>query len=230
MTQHTTTDSDADANATEHEAEPEEEEEETPEYDDPELLERLYHDEGLSQAAIAERFGTNRWRIGELIRKYDLNKYHPDPMKRPATLVKVRPDPVKGPYYRWDDFQSGESLYVAQLIGIAKGADPHDLFGGRARIRIKNGRRDDLRLENVKVEQLADNPWQDRETLKEALADVERMGDLEERWDVSLSTVRNYMHQFGLERHFSPSRGWYVVDTETADSDSDAEAEAEAEA
>lgn len=181
---------------------------------DAEILHDLYHGEGLTQEEVGERLGISRVKVSELMRELDVPRRDYHPTTKPASLVRVNPDPLKGAYLRWDDHHSKETVYVGQLLAISEGADPHDVFNRRVNVRFENGRRDDLRPDNINIVWMVDNPWQDKETLKDALADVNRIADLEERWDVNYETIRRYMRKFGLTRHFELERGWYVEESE----------------
>lgn len=186
-----------------------------PPYRDPEVLHDLYHGEGLTQKEVGERLGIPRWKVSNLMRELDVPRRDTDPSKQPATLIRVNPEPVKGAYLRWDDHASGNSIYVGQLLAISEGVDPHLVFSERVNVRFDNGRRDDVRPENLEVVRMTGNPWQDKETLKKALAEVTHIEDLEDRWDVTYETIRRHMRKFGLTRHFDSEQGWYVEENES---------------
>lgn len=196
------------------EAETETEADGTPPHRDPEVLSSLYHGEGLTQKEVGERLDIPRWKVSNLMRELDIPRRSSAPEKQPASLVKVHPDPVKGAYLRWDDHAAGESVYVGQLLAISEGADPHDIFNKRVNVRFDNGRRDDLRPENLDIVSMVGHPWQDKERLKEALGEVSRIDELADRWDVNYETIRRHMRKFGLSRHYDSETGWYVEESE----------------
>lgn len=183
----------------------------------PENISRLYHDEGLTQREVGERIGVPRWKITEMMHDHDIPRRSPKRKPERAALVKQDPDPVRGPYLRWDDYISGKSVYVSQLLAIAAGkAEPADVFGQKVHIQFKNGRRDDLRPENIKVKRIKGNPWQRKEVLKERLPEVDSLSELAKEWDVREDTITRNMERHGLERHYDAERGgWYI--TESAD-------------
>ncbi len=163
---------------------------------------------------MGEILGIPQWEVSDRLIEHGIKKNVA--MDRPGVPLKPvhTPDPVKGPYLRWDDRAgSGETLYVSQLMAIAKGADPHEVFSQRVHARFKNGRRDDLRLENIEITRMKGQPWQDKETLKEALKGVQRLDEVCEKWDISKPTVQKWMKEHNLARHYdTENHEWYVVE------------------
>lgn len=204
-------------------------------YTDCETLRALYRE--YSQREIAQAFGVDQTTISYHLRDCGIEARTPGrpsgagvpltcaaktrtPEHTASTgdgqLSLLEEDP--GRYLQWVDTATGETVYVHQLLAISKGADPHELFGGPASVRFRNGRRDDLRPENIEVYNPAAGPWRDREAMIEALEEHATIGDIAEAWDVNPSTVNEWRKRHRLERHYDPERGgWYVTSMDADD-------------
>lgn len=115
-------------------------------YQDAELLDRLYNDEGLSGPAIAEQLGCSTYTVYKYLNLYDLKD-----TQQGAWLLNPAPIFDHNEYKAWKDQYRGERVhvYVHQLLAVANGADPHQIFGGDLEVHHKNNRRWDNRPENL---------------------------------------------------------------------------------
>jgi len=103
-------------------------------YRDAETLCRLYWDEGLSSYEIADRFGVTKTTILRWMNRLDIDRR--DKLESiKTTHPHIRTDAAG--YVRIQ--ANGEVARMHQLIAIAEGEDPYDLFGGGIDIHHKNG-------------------------------------------------------------------------------------------
>lgn len=87
---------------------------------DPREVARMYHDDGLEQSDIAERFGVHQSTVSKLMKREgietrDESDTHSTPW---ATFVRAT---TAGGYERWDANHRGttESVYVHRLAAVA---------------------------------------------------------------------------------------------------------------
>jgi len=103
-----------------------------------------------------------------------------------------------------------ERVYVHQLVAIADGADPHNLFDGPCQIHHSNGIPWDNRPSNIQTKHIAehasdharekwgDRPWRDEEALRKGLRKMSR-AKLADEWGCSKKTVTNWRKRHGIK-------------------------------
>lgn len=112
-------------------------------------LRREYVEEGLSAREIAEGEDYSRRHVNQSLEHHDLDKRN----KREAIWKKHGEEAKYLTHPRGHVMvSSGDRMaYLHQLLAIADGADPHDLFSGESVIHHKNNIPWDNRPENLKV-------------------------------------------------------------------------------
>lgn len=103
-----------------------------------------------------------------------------------------------------------ERVYVHQLVAIADGADPNELFGGPYQIHHSNGVPWDNRPSNIETkhiskhtsdhqkEKWADRPWRDEDAMREGLSKMSR-AKLSDEWGCSKTTITDWRMRHGIE-------------------------------
>lgn len=131
---------------------------------DPEWLEEQYWDKGLSLAEIAEKCNAGPPTLLKWFRRFDIPRRSPyfDRRSTPVSInitqgefgglpggyIEVRSRGEPKP----DGRQTYDRAYVHQLVAIAEGADPNNIFsGGEWHVHHKNGIRYDNRPSNLEV-------------------------------------------------------------------------------
>lgn len=122
-------------------------------------------------------------------------------------------------YEHWesaDNERGHDRVYVHQLLAIAEGANPHELFGDPKQIHHDNGIPWDNRPSNITVktaaqhaadhqsEQWGDAPWRDKDALRDGLESYS-VAALAERWGCSERTIRDWKSRFDFPA-LSPGR------------------------
>lgn len=117
---------------------------------DPEMLETLYWHEDLPMWKMAERLDVSRQTISRKMAEFKIDTRGFGPSRTTDTPVYYR---VPGGYPRVDHSHKAESeqIYVHQLLAIASGANPYDVFADEYHTHHKNGVRWDNRVENIEV-------------------------------------------------------------------------------
>jgi len=92
-------------------------------YKNPDTLQQLYCEEGLSQGGIAERFGITQQAVSYWFQKLGI-----ETPTRNYTVSRW----VDGGYSRLTD--GNEIVYEHHLCAIADGADPHDVFADGTKV------------------------------------------------------------------------------------------------
>lgn len=115
-------------------------------------------------------------------------------------------------YERWDAGSHDgdrETVYVHQLLAVADGADPSDLFGGDAQVHHRNGVPWDNRPENIDVKTVSDHasdhhsdrwgdaPWRDPDAIREGL-ESNSVAALADAWGCSTRTIRDWRRRHGM--------------------------------
>jgi len=116
-------------------------------YRDAETLRRLYHGEGMTLKEVGEHLGV----VGSTIRKW-MEKHGIERRTGREKPYRVTLRTRKDGYVQWfNDYDGKQSTcLVHQLVAIANGADPHDVFsGGDYNIHHKNGIAWDNRPSNL---------------------------------------------------------------------------------
>lgn len=121
-------------------------------WQDADTLHRLYWVEGLSLADIGENFGREPntilyWMEKNGVKRRDCSE---------ATTQSLRVEYAtrfigQNGYERWSDWISGERFAVHQLLAIADGADPHEVFDEDTVTHHEFGHPLDNRRGNIEV-------------------------------------------------------------------------------
>lgn len=129
---------------------------EYPGLEDEDRLTELHLECGMTAPQIAEKFGCNRGTVLKKLRKYGV------PIRR---AMRNRPtDPAHFSsngmgYERWHSSIEGElsALYHHQLLAVAAGEDPHDVFSDEMAVHHKNHIAWDNRVENLQLMSRSDH-------------------------------------------------------------------------
>lgn len=118
-------------------------------WDDEELLNELYVEEKQTLAEIADQLGTSEGVIQRRMDNFGI--------ERRDHIEYIRQGPVflrfdSSGYLRDESAVDGEKdmVYIHQLVAIADGANPHEIFGGK-HVHHQNHHRADNRAENLAV-------------------------------------------------------------------------------
>lgn len=118
-------------------------------WDDEELLKELYVEEKQTLTEIAEQLGTSEGVIQRRMDDFGI--------ERRDHIEYIRQGPVflrfdSNGYLRAESAVNGEkdTVYIHQLVAIANGANPHEIFGGK-HVHHRNHHRADNRAENLAV-------------------------------------------------------------------------------
>lgn len=184
-------------------------------YKDKETLERLYVDEGLTQEEIADKLGNAPGTIWRWIRKHNIER-----PQRPATCYTIEGYPM------WEC--GNEQLRVHQLLAIAEGYDPHEVFSDNHVIHHKNGIKwanwgDNIELitqskHGLHHQGIVDGKWHDKQTLWELYVEESMsMSEIAEKLECGVSTIGKYLRKFDIpiknnqgeyEQYVHPLRKW----------------------
>jgi|GEM_PF-1908257 len=116
---------------------------------DPEELQRLYHEEGMSLSEVGQELGVDREAIRTEMQRHGI------PRRGRLEAVKnsfaTFGTGIDGYEYWKDSSEGGGFLRVHQLLAISKGSEPHRVFSGEYDVHHRNGVKWDNRLENVEL-------------------------------------------------------------------------------
>ena len=188
-------------------------------WDNREILERLYHEKGLSQGDIADELGCSRSTV-----HYSMVR---NGVQRRGWLDSRRVE-----YARFRTQQHGYEVWetrvgdttkqcrVHQLLAIANGADPSEIFGG-SHIHHKNNVPWDNRDSNIEVLTLTEHnklhqeeahngaPWRDRDLMEKLYADEERtISEIAEEFGCSPGTVIEWARKHGFSKRDHKNSPW----------------------
>lgn len=90
------------------------------------VLRHLYYEDGLTQREIAAEFDVSERTVWRWMNKHGIQRRGPDHYRLPS------PSDASYPYpFIWmDDCGVDRLVYEHQLVALAAGADPENLFGG----------------------------------------------------------------------------------------------------
>jgi len=118
---------------------------------DESTLRRLYHEQRMTMAEIADELSVGKGTIQYWMNKHDIDR---DRVKKVMQRESSKPAPLRNHpdgYERWRDGWYEDTLYVHQLLAIAHGGDPYSLFGGECEVHHENNIPWDNRPENLQV-------------------------------------------------------------------------------
>jgi hypothetical protein len=127
---------------------------------DEERLRRMYWEEEMSSQDIADELGCSYGAVLRWMDKHDIPRR--DRLEashlsgcleaaREARRVDWVPYTISNGYEIWRDSATGNEISVHQLLAIANGADPHDVFRDGMVAHHRSGHRRDNRPENIEV-------------------------------------------------------------------------------
>ncbi len=176
-------------------------------YKDPDLLQKLYWEEGMSQYDIADAIGCDRSTVARWMDNLDVESRKPT-SERPSQFL------TNQGYERWNSTVDGvtKEVTVHRLLAVAKygfdavcGMDVHH----RNSIKWDN-RSDNIELLDPKEHRRHHNderhnhdetPWRNEDTLRKMYCVKEmNMAEIAERWGCSTVTVSNWIEKHGIEK------------------------------
>lgn len=107
-------------------------------------------------------------------------------------------------------------VYVHDLVAIAAGVDPHDLWADPAVVEVGFDDYQPAFTAEFAIE-IREMPWRSREKLIEAAEGAQTMPDVAEALGCDQWTVRKWLKRYGLERGYDPAEGWIVRETESGE-------------
>lgn len=178
------------------------------------ILRELYVERELSQPEIGDRLGCSGKTISRWMKRHGIAARSQQQASCLAVGTPYARLTTDGGHPIWrDHHDAGETgqtiVYVHQLLAIAEGGDPYEIFREETDIHHKNGIPWDNRPANITVmshkehtrhhHAQQDAPWNDPETLKREY-ETATIGELADRWDTYYTTVRRSLMRFGIER------------------------------
>mgnify|MGYP002338702297 CR=1 FL=1 len=117
---------------------------------DPEMLETLYWQEGLSMWRIAQRLGCSETAVRNAMVRFGIDRRG---RRGKVDTNKVLFENRKDGYVRVNNHHNGEQhgFFLHQLVLISKGVDPHKVFSEEYNTHHKNEVRWDNRPENLEL-------------------------------------------------------------------------------
>lgn len=130
-----------------------------PAVNDPEVLEMLYWQEGLSMYRIAERLGVAETTVYRRMREYGIDRrghaydsYRNRGKRRYNEYARYRVHEYGYPVWKGNGQGDGfNTTFVHQLIMVAEGHDPHKVYSDEYVCHHLNGVRWDNRPDNIDV-------------------------------------------------------------------------------
>lgn len=127
---------------------------------DEDTLQRLYWEEEMTMTEIGDELGCSSGSVLRWMEKHDIprrSRYEASRLAgcgdaaSEARRVEWVPYVVTNRYEIWRDGIAGEEVRVQQLLAIADGADPHEVFSDGIVTHHRNCHRRDNRPENIEV-------------------------------------------------------------------------------
>jgi len=128
-----------------------------PAVNDPEVLETLYWHEGLSMWQIAQRLDVSETTVYRRMRKFGIDRRgrsHYSQSQQTKQYAKYARYRVNDGYTVWEgngDSDGFATTFVHQLLLVAEGEDPHEVYSDEYHCHHDNGVRWDNRPENLEL-------------------------------------------------------------------------------
>lgn len=127
---------------------------------DEDTLQRLYWEEEMTTTEIGDELGCSSGSVLRWMEKHDIprrSRYEASRLAgcleaaREARRVDWVPYTISKGYEIWRDSGTGNDVAVHQLLAIANGADPHEVFREGTVAHHRSSHRRDNRPENIEV-------------------------------------------------------------------------------
>jgi len=172
---------------------------------DPEMLETLYWQEGLSMWRIAQRLDCSETAVRNAMIRFGIDRrdsaYNGNQQKPEENKVHIRS--MKSGYERIEHSYKGErfQLYHHQLIAVANGVDPNKVFSQKYHTHHKNEVKWDNRPQNLEVMTASEH--------MKHHADESNFGERRKYSDEDmLDWIRSFVAEFGYVPASTDLEGW----------------------
>jgi len=123
---------------------------------DPQILEYLYVEKGLSLRGVADRLECDHKTVSRWLRKHGIERRDQAEATKEANRVdhpKLSRDGSGYAIWKDTDHEAGETVAVRvhQLAAISAGADPHEVFADGTHVHHRNTHKSDNRGDNLEI-------------------------------------------------------------------------------